>query len=153
MMAKESILIVEDEPGCREALTLILQNTYEVSMAADGREALKIMKNKYFDLITLDLHMPGLSGFDILPEIRKLAPGTEVIIISGYGTLANAGKALHSGINDFISKPFVVSEILSTVETALAHKKMRQRIAEVIRQGEASQIEYKKMRYPGEPDQ
>ena len=137
MKGKDSILIVEDEPGCREALNRILQNCYEVSMAADGKEALEILENKKFHLITLDLHMPGLSGLEILPEIRKLAPDTEVIIISGYGTLANAGKALQSGINDFISKPFVISEILSTVETALTHKKMKRRIAEVIRQEDA----------------
>jgi two-component system nitrogen regulation response regulator NtrX len=135
MAVQGSILIVEDDPGCREALIRVLQGDYRICMAADGKEALDILKEVDFDLITLDLHLPKLSGIDILPEIRRMAPHTEIVVISGHGTLDNLGKVIPFGVSHFLSKPFVISEVLAIVQNALAHRKFRSEITEFFKEG------------------
>jgi DNA-binding NtrC family response regulator len=113
--SKGAILVVDDEVGPRESLRMILKPPYEVHTASGGEEALRFIQNKDIDLVTLDLSMPGLSGIDLLKEIKKLRPNTEVIVITGYGTLNNAQEAIRFGAGDLISKPFDVAEIISIV--------------------------------------
>ncbi len=120
---KEIILVVDDEAGPRESLRMILKPLYEVHTASDGYQAMDLINNKDFDLVTLDLKMPGLSGIDVLREIRKIKPNTEVIVITGYGTLSNAQEAIRLGAGDFISKPFNVSEIISIVARSFERRK------------------------------
>jgi DNA-binding NtrC family response regulator len=111
--SKGTILVVDDEVGPRESLRMILKPLYEVHTASDGEEALRFIQNKDIDVVTLDLSMPGLSGIEVLKEIKKLRPETEVIVITGYGTLNNAQEAIRFGAGDLISKPFDVAEIIS----------------------------------------
>jgi DNA-binding NtrC family response regulator len=113
--SKGTLLVVDDEVGPRESLRMILKPLYEVYTASGGQEALRFIENKDIDVVTLDLSMPGLSGIDILKEIKKLRPNTEVIVITGYGTLNNAQEAIRFGAGDLISKPFDVAEIISIV--------------------------------------
>jgi DNA-binding NtrC family response regulator len=115
MPCKETILVVDDEAGPRESLRMILKPLYEVHTASNGQEALRLIQDKDIDVVTLDLNMPGLSGIDVLKEIRKLKPTTEVIVITGYGTLTNAQEAIRFGAGDFISKPFNVADVISIV--------------------------------------
>jgi DNA-binding NtrC family response regulator len=110
---KKAILVVDDEAGPRESLRMVLKPLYEVHTASDGQEALRLIQNKDIDVVTLDLNMPGLSGIEVLKEIKKLRPETEVIVITGYGTLNNAQEAIRFGAGDLISKPFDVAEIIS----------------------------------------
>jgi len=132
-MAKQgSILVVDDEMGVREALSIILKPVYEVHTAANGKEALECIQNKKVDLVILDLKMPGLSGVDVLKEIKKLNEDIEVIILTGYGTLTNAREVIHYGAGDFISKPFNVADIISTVSNALERRKNNQGIKDLI---------------------
>jgi DNA-binding NtrC family response regulator len=111
--SKGTILVVDDEVGPRESLRMILKPLYEVYTASGGEEALRFIQNKDIDVVTLDLRMPGLSGIDVLKEIKKLRPKTEVIVLTGYGTLKNAQEAIRFGAGDLISKPFEVAEIIS----------------------------------------
>jgi len=111
--SKGTILVVDDEVGPRESLRMILKPLYEVHTASGGQEALRFIQNKDIDVVTLDLSMPGFSGIDVLKEIKKLRPNTEVIVITGYGTLNNAQEAIRFGAGDLISKPFDVAEIIS----------------------------------------
>ena len=113
--SKGTILVVDDEVGPRESLRMILKPLYEVHTASGGEEALRFIQSKDIDVVTLDLSMPGVSGIDILKEIKKLRPNTEVIVITGYGTLNNAQEAIRFGAGDLISKPFDVAEIISIV--------------------------------------
>jgi DNA-binding NtrC family response regulator len=94
---------------------MILKPLYEVHTASDGQEALRLINTEDIDVITLDLKMPGLSGIDVLKEVKKLRPNMEVIVITGYGTLGNAQEAIRFGAGDFISKPFNVADIISIV--------------------------------------
>jgi putative two-component system response regulator len=92
-----SILVVDDEAGPRESLRMILKPMYDIHTAENGKEAVNFLSQKKVDLVTLDLNMPGLSGIEVLKEIKKLQPDIEVMIVTGYGTLSNAQEAIRFG--------------------------------------------------------
>jgi len=134
MAEKGSILVVDDEIGPRESLRIILKPIYEVYTAADGQEALQFISNEKVDLVTLDLKMPGLSGIEVLREIKKIRSDIEVIIITGYGTLANAREAIRYGAVDFISKPFNVADIIAVVSKSFERRNLNLRIKNLTQQ-------------------
>jgi DNA-binding NtrC family response regulator len=118
MKQNRSILIVDDEFGVRESLKMILKPIYSVHTAADGKEALQCLQKEKIDLVTLDLKMPGLSGFEVLGEIKKNHPNIEAIVITAYGTGENAMEAIRCGA-EFITKPFNVPDLLSSLNKSL----------------------------------
>ena len=122
MRSKWSILVVDDELGVRESLRMILKFRYEVYIAADGGEAIKRIKEQKFDLITLDLNMPKLSGIETLREIRKIDPEIPIIIITGYGTEEDEKEAFLYGVKAFISKPFNTSKIIAAIDEILGKR-------------------------------
>jgi DNA-binding NtrC family response regulator len=123
MASLGSVLVVDDELGPRESLRMILQPLYEVKTASNGHEALQALRLGKIDLITLDLKMPGLSGLDVLREIRKMEADPAVIVVTAYGTLSNAHEAIRYGAVDFISKPYNATDILSVVRRSVDQKK------------------------------
>ncbi len=113
---KRSILIVEDEQGPRDSLRMILRPFYQIYEAETGENALEILQNSDIDLITLDLKLPGIRGADMLREIRKIAPDAEILVITGYRELKPEFDQMdNKEIAGFITKPFDVSELLSTL--------------------------------------
>ncbi len=134
MDSKGSILIVDDEVGPRESLRMILKPMYDVHTAENGEEAVNFITQKKVDLVTLDLKMPGLSGIDVLKEIKKLQHDTEAIIVTGYGTLSNAQEAIRYGAGDFISKPFNVADIIAIVSKAFERRSYNKKIKDLIQQ-------------------
>ncbi|NWF56204.1 MAG: response regulator [Syntrophaceae bacterium] len=122
MKPKNSVLVVDDEFGVRESLKMILKSYYEIHTAADGEEALGILKERKFDLITLDLNMPGLSGIETLRELRKIDDEVPVIMITGYGTQKDEKESLKYGARDFICKPFNISQIISVIDRILGER-------------------------------
>ena len=112
---RDAILVVEDEVGFRECLRKILSPIYEVYTVGNGKEALRCVLANDIDLVMLDLHLRGLSGFDILKKINELKPQTDVIVITGYGTLKNAHEANRFGAAGFISKPCTIADITTVV--------------------------------------
>ena len=130
--SKGTILVVDDEVGPRESLRMILKPLYEVHTASGGEEALRFIENKDIDVVTLDLSMPGLSGIDVLKEIKKLRPNTEVIVITGYGTLNNAQEAIRFGAGDFISKPFNVADVISIVGKSFERRSFNLKIKSLV---------------------
>ena len=127
-----TILVVDDEIGPRESLRMILKPLYEVYTATNGQEALQFISREKIDLVTLDLKMPGISGIDVLKEIKKLHADIEVVIITGYGTLTNAVEAIRYGAVDFISKPFNVAEIISIVSKSVGRRNFNLKIKDLI---------------------
>jgi len=122
MEQKTSVLIVDDELGPREALRMILKPFFDVSTAANGKEALDHIQKEKVDLITLDIKMPGLSGIDVLRELRKLGSDAAVVMITGHGTLTNIHDAIRYGAVDFVSKPFNVSDIVAIAQRSVAQR-------------------------------
>jgi putative two-component system response regulator len=134
MISEGSILIVDDEVGPRESLRMILKPIYEVHSAENGQEAINFISQKKVDLVTLDLNMPLLPGIEVLKNIKKLQPDTEVMIVTGYGTLGNAQEAIRYGAGDFISKPFNVADIITIVSKAFERRRYNMEIKGLIRQ-------------------
>jgi putative two-component system response regulator len=132
MAYQGSVLVVDDELGPRESLRMILHPLYEVFTAQDGREALQEIKNRKIDLVTLDFKMPGLSGMEVLKEIKKIGAEVDVIIISGYGTLKNVQEAMNLGAVDFIAKPFSVTDIVASVGKSVERRKYNQKVGNLI---------------------
>lgn len=132
MIEQGTILVVDDEIGPRESLRMILKPLCQVYLASNGWEALDLVKDKNLDLVTLDLKMPGLSGIEVLREIKKIKSDVEVVIVTGYGTLANAIEAIRYGAVDFIAKPFNVAEIISVVSKSFERRSMNLKIKNLI---------------------
>ena len=132
MDRRGSILIVDDEAGPRESLRMILKPMYDVHTAENGQEAINFISQKKVDLVTLDLNMPGLSGIEVLQEIKKLKPDIEVLIVTAYGTLSNVQEAIRLGARDFISKPFNVADIIAIVGKAFERRSYSMKIKGLI---------------------
>src|SRR4030043_1343787 len=134
MAQQGSILIIDDEAGPRESLRMILKPIYQIYTAANGKEALDLIQRENIDLVTLDLNMPGLSGIDVLKEIKKIRSDVEVIIITGYGTLKNAQEVIRYGAGDFISKPFNVADIIAIISKSFERRNYNLKINNLIQQ-------------------
>jgi len=128
MTYQGSVLVVDDEIGPRESLRMILHPLYEVQTAANGDEALARLQNKQFDLITLDMRMPGPSGLDVLKQIRTMKADVDVVIISGYMTPKNTAEAKGWGAADVINKPFNVTEVMACVGKLVEQKKYTRKV-------------------------
>lgn len=128
MSYQGSVLVVDDEIGPRESLRMILHPLYEVQTAANGDEALARLQNKQFDLITLDMRMPGPSGLDVLKQIRTMKADVDVVIISGYMTPKNTAEAKDWGAADVINKPFNVTEVMACVGKLVEQKKYSRKV-------------------------
>lgn len=132
MVPRGSVLIVDDELGPRECLRMILKPICNVHTAENGQEALRFICREDVDLVTLDLKMPGLSGIDVLREIKKIRNDIEVIIITGYGTMMNAVESFRYGAVDFIFKPFNVAEIISIVKKSVERRNFNLAIKDLL---------------------
>lgn len=124
-----SILIVEDEGSLRKALVALLRSAgYEVSEVTDGEGAFSILDKNKFDLVLTDLMMKKVSGGEVLKRVKQISPETEVVIITGYGTIQSAVECIKAGAFDYITKPFKTEEILKVIEKALEKRKVLDRV-------------------------
>ena len=124
---KKNILVVDDESSIRESLSGILRDEgYEVSVATDGLTALKKVEEEPPDLVFLDIVMPGIDGLETLQKLKERFPEIYVIIISAYGTIETAVKALKYGAFDFIEKPLSLEKVVLTVKHAFDFLKLNQ---------------------------
>ncbi|MBI5286881.1 MAG: sigma-54-dependent Fis family transcriptional regulator, partial [Deltaproteobacteria bacterium] len=111
------VLIVEDEKIKRITLTdALLKAGYEVESFHDPVEALKVFKEDEFDVVVTDLRLPRMEGVDLLREIKSIRPSTHVIIMTAYGTVESAIKAMKLGAYDYITKPFSSEELILNLE-------------------------------------
>jgi len=116
------ILVVDDEKMIREGSRDVLApDGFEVTLAENGEQGLKMIEKAHFDVILLDLMMPGLSGFDVLSHVKALHPDTSIIVITGYATIENSINAMKKGAFDFIPKPFSPDQLRVVVSKAIEH--------------------------------
>ena len=111
-----NILVADDDLSIREGCERILRGEgYRVRTAKDGLQALQALKEEQFDLALLDLKMPGRNGLQVLREIKRQSPHTEVVMITGFATVETAVEAMRLGAYDYIPKPFPPSEVRQVV--------------------------------------
>ena len=119
-----TILIIDDEAAIRESLeTLLDLEGYAVRSAENGQEGLARIAERPFDLVLLDFAMPDVNGIDLLREIRERDPQLSVIMITAYGTVENAVKAMQAGAVNFIQKPWDNEKLLADVRAVVARRR------------------------------
>jgi len=116
MNHKQRILIVDDEKNIRTTILRCLDSMqYESVTAIDGEEALKILRSERFDLMLLDLKLPGMSGLELIRALQQEGIAVKTIIISAHGTVETAVESMKAGALDFIEKPFTPDELRQLV--------------------------------------
>src|SRR5580692_9740956 len=116
-----SILVIDDEAGIRESLEVLLTlEGYGVRTAMDGEQGLRILEVENFDLVLLDLALPGQSGMELLPQIKERQPETPVIMITAYGTVDNVVEAVRAGAENFVQKPWDNEKLMADIRSAVA---------------------------------
>ncbi len=118
---EQTILIIDDESGIRETLETLLEiEGYRVEMAIDGEAGLARIEGRPFDLVLLDLALPGKNGIEILQLIRERAPELPVIMLTAYGTVDNVVDAIRAGAQNFVQKPWDNEKLLADIRAAIA---------------------------------
>jgi putative nucleotidyltransferase with HDIG domain len=119
------ILIVDDDSPVRDLLTEgLTDGSYDCAAAADGVAALDALRRQRFELLITDVDMPGMDGLTLLTESRKIAPDTEVILLTGVVDVDVAIRAMRCGACDYLTKPFNLAEMKITVERALEKQRL-----------------------------
>jgi len=116
----KKILIADDDNELRANLSEILTGAgYQTTEASSGKEAIEKISAEDFDIMLLDLMMPGMSGIEALGEIRRISPKIRVIMITAFATVENAVTAIKNGASDYIAKPFRINELLAVIKRAI----------------------------------
>lgn len=122
--SKANILLVEDEENLHEALKLNLElEGYEITSAYDGNEALQAIKDEYFDLIIMDVMLPGIDGISVTENIRLQNNEVPILILSAKTTSADRVLGLKKGADDYMAKPFNLEELLLRVDKLILKNK------------------------------
>jgi len=136
---KGKILVVDDEETTRRSLADILRlEGAHVKTAGGGEAAVEALQQETFDLILLDLKMPGMDGLDVLRIANSVAPDTQVILLTAHGSLESAIAALRLGAHDYLLKPASPTQILRSVNSGLARRTEQLRKRNLLEQLEAS---------------
>src|SRR5438046_10321301 len=138
-----TLLIADDDPGLRQSLERTLtREGYRVILASDGNAALERLQAGGIDLVLTDLKMPGLTGIEVLRAAKAIAPDVDVILLTAFGTVEEAVKAMKEGAYDFLTKPFQRAQVLRLIRQALERRELiqqnralRQRLDDLLRQG------------------
>ena len=124
MTDKTRILVVDDEEVIRLCLSRTLSGERcNVDVVTNGSDALKLMEQRPFDVVLLDVRMPGLDGMTVLKTIKQKWPDSEVIIITGYPEVESAKKAVALGAYDYLSKPVGPDDVINAANGAVTHKR------------------------------
>ncbi|MEO8736611.1 MAG: sigma-54 dependent transcriptional regulator [Edaphobacter sp.] len=128
------ILIIDDEAAIRESLeTLLALEGFTVSLARDGVSGLELLARSEYDLLLLDLALPGESGIDLLPRIIEMQPNLPVIMITAYGTVGNVVDAIRAGAENFVQKPWDNEKLLADIRTAIARHRAEEEVVQLKR--------------------
>src|SRR5262245_48567560 len=121
------ILIVDDEPGIRQSLKGVFEDEgFPTEAVSSGEDCLKRIEHNSYDLVLLDIWLPGIDGLETLRKLREKSPKTHVIMISGHATIATAVTATKLGAYDFIEKPLSLEHTLLIAQNALSHRRLEQ---------------------------
>ncbi len=122
---KTKLLIVDDDLAVRTVIARKMQSEgYECILAGNGKEALTMAGDKSFDLVLLDVKMPGMSGTEVLPQIVSDCPDTSVIMVTAMADTQTAVEAMKMGASDYITKPFNLDDLALKVRKALERREL-----------------------------
>jgi two-component system OmpR family response regulator len=125
-MEKFRVLVVDDEDDFRNTLMKRLETRkVPVTGAASGDEALALMQDQDFDIVVLDVKMPGKDGIATLQEMKKLKPQTEVILLTGHASVEAGIQGMRLGAFDYVIKPTPLDELLDKMQQAFERKKTK----------------------------
>jgi DNA-binding NtrC family response regulator len=128
------ILIIDDEHAIRESLdTLLTLEGFSVSSAGDGPSGMELLSRNEYDLLLLDLALPGQSGIDLLPRIVEMQPNLPVIMITAYGTVGNVVDAIRAGAENFVQKPWDNEKLLADIRAAVARHRAEEEVVQLKR--------------------
>jgi DNA-binding response OmpR family regulator len=146
MTVPNTILIVDDEDPLRLSLSLILQKeNYRVETAANAEDALVYLRSREYDLMFLDLNLPGMSGIDLLIEVHRQVPHMPVLILTAHAALESAIQAVRLGARDYLIKPVEPVLILTRVAEILAESEQPARKREIVGEIQGLLAELQKM--------
>jgi two-component system nitrogen regulation response regulator NtrX len=129
---KDAVLVVDDEAGVRSSLAGILGDEgYAVETVDSGEAALAALETRRFDLVLLDVWLPGQDGLEVLGRIRERDAELPVVVISGHGTIETAVKAVRLGAQDFVEKPLSLEKTLLAVKNALRQRRLESELREL----------------------
>ena len=121
---KERVLLVEDDPGLVMALSdLLTAEGYEVESATTGTDGLERAGTAHFDLVILDVMLPGKNGFDVCRDLRRRGIDTPVLMLTARGQLTDKVVGLKLGADDYLTKPFEPLELLARIEALLRRRR------------------------------
>jgi len=124
-----NILVVEDQKNMRESLVIAFKRAgYHVDSVENGEKAVKLQKDRFYDLVMVDLKMEDMDGLEVLSHVKDINPSTEVVVMTAFGTIDSAIQAMRKGAYDYVTKPFQLSEILSVTERALEKKRLLDKV-------------------------
>jgi DNA-binding NtrC family response regulator len=127
-MQKGKILLVDDEVAFTDSMAKLLRvRGYQVKTAKSGKEAILLLEAENFDVVVLDLKMPGMDGMATLSEIKKLKLHTETLILTGHGSIDSALVAFNLGAYDYLTKPCSLQDLLNKIEGASGKKDMAEK--------------------------
>ncbi|MGH7321712.1 MAG: sigma-54-dependent transcriptional regulator [Candidatus Rokuibacteriota bacterium] len=122
------VLVVDDEPGVRASVKVILEGEYEVLEAGDGPAALELVKMRTVDVCLLDIRLPGMEGITVLQRLKRLDGGLEVVLVTAVRTLRTAVEAMKLGAYDYLTKPFGVDDLRVLVRRALERRALQREV-------------------------
>jgi len=137
-MQKTRVLIVDDKENMLKLFEKILADGYELSTAGNGSRALALVANESFDVVVTDIRMPGAGGFEVLRAVKARSPSTEVVMMTGYGTVADAVQAMKMGAYDYLEKPFDPDAAAMVVSRAAERKGLKDEAATLRRELEST---------------
>jgi two-component system response regulator HydG len=143
MLDSPTLLVVDDDPAVRQSLERTLtREGYTVVQAPDGQSGLERLRAGGIDLVLSDLKMPGLSGLDLLREVKSVAGDVDVIMLTAFGTVEEAVQAMKDGAVDFLTKPFQRAQLIRVIRKALErralieqNRALQRRLDDLLRQG------------------
>src|SRR5258707_4640397 len=119
------IVVIDDEVNAATALeTLLREDGYQVTRAHDARAGLQLLEKEEPDVVLTDLRMPGMDGIELLAKIKEIRPQTMVLLMTAYGTVKTAVRAMKMGAEDYLGKPIDVEELQVVLENVLEKKRL-----------------------------